>query len=140
MNARCSPRYLTWMRGKPSGPLVTAKGSDWRSRWTSGSENWRPRRRFTCDIEFLGFMRVEAEPAVPMKRCFSPKLTTAGVSRLDSSLRTTSMPRWRATATMQLSFPKSRPTTLIFLLVEVEIWLGRDCSDYFEILMQQKSS
>uniref|UniRef100_A0A0A9FCR4 Uncharacterized protein n=1 Tax=Arundo donax TaxID=35708 RepID=A0A0A9FCR4_ARUDO len=38
----------------------------------------------------------------------------AGVSRLDSSLRTTSMPRCRATATMQLSLPRSNPTTLIF--------------------------
>ena len=39
-----------------------------------------------------------------------------GVSRLDSVLSTTSMPLRLASATTELTLPKSRPTTLIFPL------------------------
>ncbi|MFS7992316.1 hypothetical protein Hanom_Chr12g01080861 [Helianthus anomalus] len=63
---------------------------------------------------FLGFIMLDAAPAVPRNRCLSPKHTRAGVSRFDSSLRTTSIPLCLATATTQLSFPRSNPTTLIF--------------------------
>jgi|TARA_B100000405_G_scaffold91695_1_gene63770 hypothetical protein len=50
------------------------------------------------------------------RTCLSPKLTIAGVSRLDSVFSTTSMPLRLASATTELTLPKSRPTTLIFPL------------------------
>ena len=45
------------------------------------------------------------------RTCLAPKFTIEGVSRLDSVLRTTSMPLRRARATTLLALPKSIPTT-----------------------------
>lgn len=57
----------------------------------------------------------EAAPAAwgPRRRALWEKATAAGDSRLDSALRSTSMPRCRAAAATRVSLPTSKPTTLI---------------------------
>lgn len=67
-------------------------------------------RRLICDIVDLGFIIADATPAEPMKRCFSPKETTEGVSRLDSSFKRTSIPPFFIDAITLFSFPMSSPT------------------------------
>ena len=54
-----------------------------------------------------------AERFFSPRACLSPKLIMLGVSRLDSSFSTTSIPFLRASATTLFAFPKSIPTTLI---------------------------
>ena len=54
-----------------------------------------------------------AERFFAPRACLSPKLIMLGVSRLDSSFSTTSIPFLRASATTLFAFPKSIPTTLI---------------------------
>ena len=57
--------------------------------------------------------RVSSRRLSSSRTCFSPKFTMHGVSRLDSSFNTTSIPFLRAKATTLFADPKSNPTTLI---------------------------
>lgn len=89
------------------------KGRDRRSCWTAGSWNWQPRRRLRLVTVDLGLEEAAEAAKGPRRRCFSEKQTADGVSRLDSSLRRTSMPRCFTAAITDVSLPMSNPTTLI---------------------------
>mmetsp|Transcript_355 Transcript_355/g.806 ORF Transcript_355/g.806 Transcript_355/m.806 type:complete len:643 (+) Transcript_355:899-2827(+) len=114
VNVHFLPRYCTVTKISSLGPCATGNMKLGMSACTSGSLYLSPIRRLSSMIVSLGCMLILSAAAHPMNRCFSPKLIMEGVSRLDSSLSTTSMPLRRARATMLLAFPKSIPTTLIF--------------------------
>ncbi|KAJ6799748.1 heat shock 70 kDa protein 15-like [Iris pallida] len=46
------------------GPSSTGKGRDWRSRWSSGSENRRPTRSLIWETVPLGFIMEGEAPVV----------------------------------------------------------------------------
>ncbi|BAS99136.1 Os06g0679750, partial [Oryza sativa Japonica Group] len=111
------PMWSTWTRTPPppsAEEASTGKGRRERSPPRRGSSVGRPARRRRRLMLEKGACD-EAAPAAwgPRRRALWEKATAAGDSRLDSALRSTSMPRCRAAAATRVSLPTSKPTTLI---------------------------